>query len=797
MKSNTTSKDNRFATQESTKYRKYIDFKVDGKLFPTWVLHNLKKYTLPEVIKDATKDPCIRPKDTKKKLRLYQEFIIKYLDYEGPYKNLLLYHGLGSGKTAITINVYNMLFNYTPGWNVFILIRAALKNDPWIQELDEWLQQDDKDIRYKNIKFIHYDSPFADRDFMDAVKETDASKKSFYIIDEAHNFIRNVYSNISSKSGKRALNIYNYIKQDVVENDSTRVVLISGTPAVNEPYELALIFNLLRPGIFPDSSNKFNQMYVSTGAYNTINPLAKNKFMRKIIGLVSYYIGATPDTHATSTVSRVDIVMDKYQEDVYKYYEDIEIKIEAKRKIKGSGSKMYKSYTRQASNFVFPQISQKINGESRPRPHAFKISEKEALALETGKDIKLKAEKHGEKFMNVTSYIETLNLFLNSFRGWLDKKDHDDISNKWTLRNDVESFVSKNITFKKFWKTVEKKSSLLQAMYMCSPKFVYIIMNTLRSPGPSVMYTNYVKMEGIDIMKIYLRSFGFTGYGEEPKGKYCFGEFHGGITDRDERQKTKLAFNSIENIKGNVIKIILFSPAGTEGISLANVRQMHITEPYWNEVRIKQMIGRAIRQCSHKDLPMDQRHVEIFRYKMILSEKGSETRISTDQYIEELARSKDNLLQSFYMTLKEIAVDCELNKAHNMMNTEYTCFKFDENAVFDKHVGPAYKEDDYDDDRIDSGSYSINSVTKRIKVLEIKAVKIISAKKEGDVVQPIYSEPVLYWYYPETNVIYDHKLKYPIGKIGVDENNLPMKLDRDTYIITKMNPIAEREGLFD
>ncbi len=31
------------------------------------------------------------------------------------------------------------------------------------------------------------------------------------IIDEAHNFIRNVYSNISSKKGKRAVSIYDYI----------------------------------------------------------------------------------------------------------------------------------------------------------------------------------------------------------------------------------------------------------------------------------------------------------------------------------------------------------------------------------------------------------------------------------------------------------------------------------------------------------------------------------------------------------------------------------------------------------
>jgi SNF2 family DNA or RNA helicase len=65
----------------------------------------------------------------------------------------------------------------------------------------------------------------------------------------------------------------------------------------------------------------------------------------------------------------------------------------------------------------------------------------------------------------------------------------------------------------------------------------------------------------------------------------------------------------------------MISPAGAEGINLRNVRQVHIMEPYWNEVRIEQVIGRAIRQCIHKDLPMEERNVDVFRYKMIRKSK--------------------------------------------------------------------------------------------------------------------------------------------------------------------------------
>ena len=61
----------------------------------------------------------------------------------------------------------------------------------------------------------------------------------------------------------------------------------------------------------------------------------------------------------------------------------------------------------------------------------------------------------------------------------------------------------------------------------------------------------------------------------------------------------------------------MISPAGAEGIHLNNVRQVHLMEPYWHEVRMTQMIGRAIRQCSHKDIPNGRRVVIVYRYKSV------------------------------------------------------------------------------------------------------------------------------------------------------------------------------------
>ena len=754
---------------------KYIDFKINGRLFPTWVLANFPKFKLPEIIQDDNYDACAKRGESK--LHEYQIFISKILDYNGPYKNLLVYHGLGSGKTASTINLYNVLYNSSPAWNIFILLPATLRAG-WIKEMETWLQKEDKEYRYNNIKFISYNAPNADKTFMDAVKNADTSKKNFYIIEEAHIFISNVYSNISSGSGKRAQTIYDYIIQDKKENDGVRIVLLTATPTINNPYELALLFNILRPNTFPKSESQFNQLYlsISSGGLETLNPLRKNNFQRRIMGLVSYYIGATPDLFAKKNMTYVDVPMSKYQDEIYDYFAKLEDSFSKKSK----NSQTYMSYTRQSCNFVFPAMGQGLNGENRPRPRNFKLSDK----IDKG-DLELDENEKDDKYYDVSDYVKQVEKFATSFDSYLTERLYSDKDKKYTLVDDIKKIREKyNYNITEFNDKEKQKSQLFEALYACSAKFLYIIFNILKSPGPVLVYSNYVLMEGLQIFKTYLKYFGFSSFKDTNTGTsgFRYMEYHGGI-DKEERFSNIQKFNVIENKDGSVCKIIMISPAGAEGLSLMNTRQVHIVEPYWHEVRIKQMVGRAIRLCSHKDLPKSERIVDVFRYKSIRSTPNK--KITTDQLIENIARGKEGLIQSFEDAIKEVAIDCELYKAHNLLVDDYKCFKFDEKSLFDEQIGPAYKEDLVDDLRMDNGSNSVNSKTIRIKVIKIKAVKILS--KEDDVLK--YSEPKFYWYNPETYVVYDYDLKYPIGKVGIDDNNLPMKLTEDTYIINKTIPI--------
>ena len=124
--------------------------------------------------------------------------------------------------------------------------------------------------------------------------------------------------------------------------------------------------------------------------------------------------------------------------------------------------------------------------------------------------------------------------------------------------------------------------------------------------------------------------------------------------DKEIKEATKL-----NNINGEKIKIILISKAGSEGIDLKFIRQIHILDPWYNMNRIEQIIGRGVRNLSHKDLPFEKRNVQIFLHGTILDENSEEETI--DLYIYRIAELKSIQIGKISRILKENSVDCIIN----------------------------------------------------------------------------------------------------------------------------------------
>jgi len=124
------------------------------------------------------------------------------------------------------------------------------------------------------------------------------------------------------------------------------------------------------------------------------------------------------------------------------------------------------------------------------------------------------------------------------------------------------------------------------------------------------------------------------------------------------------------NLHGEILKVLLTTRTGAEGIDLKNVRQVHIIEPYWNPVRLDQIKGRAVRVGSHIQLPEDERNVDIFVYLSTITKDQAKTDIeiesdkdgaSSDIVLYEISERKRRLMNQILKAVKESSVDCSLN----------------------------------------------------------------------------------------------------------------------------------------
>ena len=115
---------------------------------------------------------------------------------------------------------------------------------------------------------------------------------------------------------------------------------------------------------------------------------------------------------------------------------------------------------------------------------------------------------------------------------------------------------------------------------------------------------------------------------------------------------------NVDNKEGASVKVVLISQAGSEGLDFKFIRQVHILEPWYNMNRIEQIIGRAVRTCSHKDLPFIQRNVELYLYGSLMQDRTKE---AADIYVYRLAELKAVQIGAVSRVLKEVSVDCLLN----------------------------------------------------------------------------------------------------------------------------------------
>jgi len=246
-----------------------------------------------------------------------------------------------------------------------------------------------------------------------------------------------------------------------------------------------------------------------------------------------------------------------------------------------------------------------------------------------------------------------------------------------------------------------------------SPKFAQIVIDVEESPGSVLIYSSFRTLEGLGILsevfnrlgykQILLKKIDNNYYFADPDifdDKYDNKRYV--IFDQD-KEKTKLLMNLFNNnfeditnemrkslpknheqLYGKLVKFFCITQSGAEGISLKNVRRVLLVEPFWNNVRIEQVIGRAIRSCSHEALPKKDRNVQVFSYIMKLTKKQAENDfniekndkgLTTDEHILMTANKKKLIINKFLNMLKSASFDCVINSKQNKpLTNTFKCY---------------------------------------------------------------------------------------------------------------------------
>jgi len=838
------------------------------KIFVNFISSLFSPYR-EKYIKDKRTFTCDRKTSDEFELLTHQNVVRDYLNLYTPYRGLLLYHGLGSGKTCTSIAIAEGLKS---GKQVYVLTPASLRmnyieslkkcgdpiyrkkqhwefistesNEQLIQPLSTALKLSPDFIRSKrgawvtNIKLqSNYDdlSSTEKKDLNEQLDEMIRYKYKFInynglridnlqtltnnftinpfdntavIVDEAHNLISRI-SNKVTKSDTLSSKLYNYL----MDAQNAKIVFLTGTPIINYPNEIGILFNILRGRIKtwhfklniaterkvsldsiktlfesklntrrlvdyveykPSSTtltitrNPFGFISsVKTGIYEGVNidekgdisdedfvktvisilktedikvqpssirvesykalPDTLDQFMnyfidkqtnvlknidllkRRILGLSSYFRSIEelmPRFNPATDLKIIRIPMSDFQLGIYEEERIDERKQElrnARKKKKAQNGvyeetkSSYRIFSRLACNFVCPRP---FISCPKPRDHIhFELNEDD-IGEEDVDAIEIRERVLNEEGQYEADDIERV---IEEHKNW--KEDY--------ARAIQETLSS-------LW---ENRARFLTpaALEEYSPKFLNILENITESDhvGLHLIYSQFRQLQGIGILRLVLLANGFSEFkirknslgrwildmSPEDIAKPSFA-LYTGTESAEEKEIIRNIYNSswndvpisiVEQIQtkspnnfyGEIIKVLMITASGAEGIDLKNVRYVHLTESYWHPVRLEQVIGRAKRICSHNDLPADLQTVEVFLYLMTFSQEQIENKlstelklkdrsdidrrpISTDEKLFEVATIKENINKQLLKAIKETSIDCTINPD----NTDLQCYSF-------------------------------------------------------------------------------------------------------------------------
>lgn len=607
--------------------------------------------------------------DKNKQFLKYHQFVTKNYVMMQKNRGILCYYETGMGKTYLSAAISEAFLSER---NILILTAKSLASNfknslsYYLTEIMGKSQDEAEKIIAEKYNFISSNSSnminqinkigrssIFEEQLADINREfSNTTLENFLvIIDEAHNLFNSI-----TNGSKMAVALYDMI----LKTKNVKSIFLSGTPIINNPFEISCCFNMLHDKpYFPEVKQDFDEWFVDENELKIKN---RDKLSNYMVGKISYYGSKFLNTAKRKSdfpeekpVCVVKILMSEYQYSLYTSAREVERKEASKQYSKpaslsrfGMGDKSqsstYRVRSRQISNFAFPkEILSQANMELDEIPKNIKDIQKQKRII---------------KF------------------NMLQKLSINDLALSGNLR-------------------------------IFSPKMEAMIKDINREHKDNrykgLVYSGFVTSEGLGVFSKALEANGWQeysikgvagGYEDELKSqlaiwddtapkavpvkggnnKKTFAIISGNVHP-DDRNIIIDVMNSKDNIRGEIISLLLISSTGAEGLDLSGIRFIMLMEGYWNNARIKQIIARGVRYKSHSDLPENERsvypYIYLSDYPKNIHDTLREEEETTDIHIWNSALKNQILIDEFLNLMIESSIDCEIHKKRS--NAKIKC----------------------------------------------------------------------------------------------------------------------------
>jgi hypothetical protein len=606
------------------------------------------------------KVPASEELPAKGELLSHQKLIGRFLSPNTPYSKLLLFVKVGGGKTCTAITVAEH-FKHT-------LVDGFPRKPPIVLVKNEGL-------RRQFAYFIHSvcTSGLYGFDKIPEWKEEGRTEKSieesrrglvknWYELSTYETFLKSLPQNKEElvrtysdrlficdeihelrEHGKQE-DLYSILLGLLTVAQHTRVLLMTGTPIWESPWEISSVFNLLLPEEkrLP-TGNEFMKLYFQNNVL-----INEQQLIEAWRGKVSYLRASVVDIkklvqgeliQGLKHIKVVHSTMSEYQSQIARRAAQEEKLVKGKdktskaKKVKG-GALLQDA--RDAMNFVYPISA----GAKKPYGgSAFRrfVKEKKVKKL----SIKKKTKTGSPTTVQISKYVLD--------PAW---------AREMAPNPDQPHRVSEGLR-----KYSCKAARILQEIFDHPQELAFI-------------YSEEVTLGGAILLSLVLELYGFERVTEKfditnntrKRPRYIILTKNPATTHEDYKMAELLAtFNNPKNKYGDYIRVIIGSKAISIGYTFKNVRQTHAFGPYWNESREEQAFGRTYRFAAHNDLPKKDRYVKFYSHAAIFEDPEEE---STDIYIYKNIETKEFRNAQLFRLLKIISFDCALTYNRNVTESD-------------------------------------------------------------------------------------------------------------------------------